>query len=659
MTNTDFNLTDDLLSHSEARPLRTEIERWADATTKLRGDREARLLEKEEAVAGFFSVVNRPPQEIKPPDIRIWCDALETQGCNASTIRDYVGFLSSFFEWLFKSSVPEFPIPSNPTKIIRRQFVKEVSANDWIERAEALTNRAQSLRVNDSLDFRNFSADDLDELEAIIQFQRMQITSIVDSVEVAAHEEVIDKLKEFGCSLRKRRITYMVVAMRALQEINRKRGERGNWDTIFEEIRKARPSWNIPPSEDLTIQWLDKLDDLLIDSLKQRLTHVPRTRLASSPIARDGFIRFPSERIFKSTLEALMPGAMLTGPPLYAALDTLLEGRGIAENLEAAYIFKSKGRDFEGAIGFPLGTSIELRQAVHDMPALAVKALFALRARLYAETKNSNYGETISVSVAQFCDDLGYKPKKGSHTPENRRRAITLLEALMKLEAVITYHQDRRLGCLKGSILDRRQLPLEVKGYFDIFAKRQHGEYDDSKGSGAFTYGPGQVYAGSTWRARNSNVALISEELLNVGKGNTDKWTVLVGGYLASIARMNRYRPKSFRAEVLVRKTGLYLEREQHYQFGRMRDKLEEALARLQETCIIKEWRLKQSQINGLEISQEVTPESGVDRAESPAWKSEWSKWQIEISWPEALRKRLDKSARGQQRNGRKKIVNG
>jgi hypothetical protein len=651
MINLGFNLTSDLLSHREGELLRTEIERWADATTKLHGDREARLLEKVEAVTGFFSVANRSPQDIRPPDIRIWRDALETQGCNASTIRDYVGFLSSFFEWLLKSSVPEFPIPPNPTKIIRRQLVKEVSANDCMERTEALIKRAQSLRVNDSLNFRDFLADDLDELEAIIQYERKQIAASADPTEVAACEEAIIELKEFGMRLKKLRIMYMVVAMRALLEINRKPGELGNWEIIIGEVRKARPSWNIPMDEDLTVQWLDKVDTLLIDSLKQRLIHVPRTRLASSPIAHEGFIRFPSERIFKATLEALMPGAMLTGPPLYAALDTLSEGRQIAENFEAAYVFKSKMGDFEGAIGFPLGTGINLRQAINDMPALAVKTLFALWARLYAETKNPNYGEVISVSVAQFCDDLGYKPKKGSHTPENRFRVITLLEALMKLEAAITYHQDKRLGCLKGSILDRRQLPPEVKGYFDIFAKRQHTEYDDSKGSGAFAYGPGQVYAGSTWRARNSNVGLISEELLNIGKGNIDKWTVLVGGYLASIGRMNRYRPKSFRAEVLVRKTGLYLERERHYQFGRMRDKFEEALARLQETGIIKEWRLTQSQLNSPETSQKVPPESGDDRAESPLWKSEWSKWQIEVSWPEALRKRLNKSARGQKRN--------
>src|SRR5438067_6961735 len=110
MINSDFNLTNDLLSHREGELLRTDIERWAEATTKMQGARETRLLEKVEAVTGFFSVANRSPQDIRPPDIRIWHDALETQGCNASTIRDYFGFLSSFFEWLPKSSVPEFPI---------------------------------------------------------------------------------------------------------------------------------------------------------------------------------------------------------------------------------------------------------------------------------------------------------------------------------------------------------------------------------------------------------------------------------------------------------------------------------------------------------------------------------------------------------------------
>lgn len=54
MINSDFNLTNDLLSHREGELLRTEIERWADATTKLHGEREARLLEKIDAVTGFF-----------------------------------------------------------------------------------------------------------------------------------------------------------------------------------------------------------------------------------------------------------------------------------------------------------------------------------------------------------------------------------------------------------------------------------------------------------------------------------------------------------------------------------------------------------------------------------------------------------------------------
>src|SRR5436853_6990723 len=121
MINPDFNFPDNMFSQVEGKLLRSEIERWAEASTKLQGDREARSIEKVEAITGFFSVVNRPPQEIRSPDIRIWCDTLEAGRRTATTIRDHVAFLSSFFEWLLKASIPEFPVSQNPAKIVRNQ----------------------------------------------------------------------------------------------------------------------------------------------------------------------------------------------------------------------------------------------------------------------------------------------------------------------------------------------------------------------------------------------------------------------------------------------------------------------------------------------------------------------------------------------------------
>lgn len=630
MPTSAFNPADDFPSQDIGAPLRAGIKRWAETTTRTHSNRDSRLFEKMTAVAGFFSVVGRLPHDVKPPDVRIWCDALEAGGHNASTIRDHVGFLSSFFEWLIKASVPGLTTSQNPTKAVPERHLKATSADDWEERVEALIRRVRSMRVGDTLNLRDFSADDLDEVEELLRYRRRQLTSLENPADIAACEDLIVTLSEFGLRLKKFRIMYMVVAMRAVSEVNRKRGEQGNWDMIIEEVRKARPSWNIPVSDDFTPRWLDKLDALLIESLNRRLTHVPRTRLASSPLAREGFIRFPSERIFKSTLEALMPGAMLAGSALSAALETLSDRSGLAgDNLEAAYVFKSKRGDFEGVVGLPHGTDPSVRQVLVDMPSLAVKALFALWAKLYAELGSPAFGEPVTVSVSQFCDDLGYKRKRGSHEPENRCHAVLVLRALMALEARITYKPDKRQVLLDGPIFHPSPLPSHTQGYSDLFPSCRTSGIHGLRGAEAFTYGPGAVYQNPTWRARNTSVALIGEGLLKLGGGNKDKWAVLVGGYIASVAGMNSYRQRPISTSTLLEKTGLSRDRERHRQVGRMQDKLESALDRLREVGLIRGW-------------EPIT--SGAE---------EWLIEKIEIVWPDALSKCASERERNRERHRR------
>jgi hypothetical protein len=630
MTISAFNPPDNLSPQDLVALLRSEIEQWAEGTTKTNGDREARLLEKVTAVTGFFSLVGRPPQDVRPPDVRIWCDALEAGGRRASTIRDYVGFLSSFFEWLDKSSALGSPGPQNPTKVLRRQPSNAASADDWQERTEALISRVHSMRVGDTLNLRDFSADVLDELEELLGYHRRQLASSDDPIVAAACEELIAALREFGLRLKKFRIMYMVVALRAVSEVNRKRGEQGNWDTIIKEVRKARPSWHIPVSDDFTPRWLDKLDALLIESLNRRLTHVPRTRLASSPLAREGFIRFPSERIFKSTLESLMPGAMLAGPALSAALETISDrGRPAGNNLEAAYVFKSKRGDFEGVVGLPHGNDPALRRVLEDMSPLAIKALFALWARLYAELGNPVFGQSVTVSVSQFCDDLGYKRKRCSHEPENRRRAALVLRALMALETRITYKPAQQEVLLDGRIFHHSPLPSHIQGYSDVFPSCGDGEIGGVRGVEAFTYGPGAAYENPAWRARNTSVALVGEGLLKLGGDNKDKWPVLVGGYIASVAGMNSYRQRPISASTLLEKTGLSQDGERHRQVGRMQDKLEAALDRLREVGLIGGW---EPITNGAE---------------------QWLIEKVEIVWPDALAKRADERERSRERHKR------
>jgi hypothetical protein len=639
MTNLDVNLSGNLLSREEGEPLRAAIERWAEETTatitRKRGtrkivDREPRLHEKTAAITGFFSITDRLPLEVRPPDVRVWCDALEAGGRNMSAVRAHVGFLSSFFEWLIKASVPELPVSQNPAKVEPMPAVKPVTAANWEERTEALLKRTRSVRSGDTVNFRDFSPADLDEVEELLRYQRNQLASFEDPGDKAACQQLIVSLEEFTARLRKLRIMYLVVAVRALSEVNHRRGERGNWDMIIKEVRAARPSWDVPKGEDFTLKWLDKLDALIIDSLNRRLTHVPRTRLASSPLAREGFIRFPSERIFKATLEALMPGAMLAGSPLRAALEDLRDGNGPAgDRFEGAYVFKSRRGDFEGVIGLPYGTDLALRQALQAMPSLAVKALFALWARLYAESGNPAFGDSVTVSVSQFCDDLGYKRNRGAHEPENRRRALLVLRALMALEAQVTYQPDKGQVLLRGPVLHSSPLSSDIKGYSDAVPPRRPGEFDGARGARAFTYGPGAVYGNPAWRARNTSVALAGEGLLKLEGGNKDKWAVLVGGYVATLAGMNSYRQRPLNQVTVTERTGLTREVERHRQVSRMERKLSDALDRLRQVGFIANW-------------------SPILDDEDPSLTNK-----IEIAWPDELGKRAVERERGRERHKR------
>lgn len=634
MINSYFNLSDNLFSQGEGKLLRSEIERWAEATTKVQADRETRVLGKVIAVTGFFSIANRLPQQIRPPDVRIWCDTLEAGGRNASTVRAHVGFLSSFFVWLIKASISELPVSQNPTKVVRRQPLKAASADDWVARMEDLLNRVRSVRVGNTLDLRDFSMDEMDELEELLSYQRSQLASFTDLADVAARKELIVSLREFGSRLKKLRIMYLICAMRAVSEINRKRGESVSRDTIMEDLRRARPSWDIPAKEDFSIQWLDKLDALLIDSLNQRLTHVPRTRLASASIAREGFLRFPSERIFKASVEALMPGALLTGSSLRDALERCSgQAKQINDRFRTAYIFKSDKGDFEGAIGFPHEATNASLQVIRDMPSLAVKAVFALWARLYAEVGDPVYGQYVSISVSQFCDDLGYKRKDNSHEPENRRQAFLVLKAILELEAFITYKPNERGIQMQGSIFQQFPLAPDVKGYSDIFVPDKVAEHEIFKGARAFVYGPGKIYENPIWRTRNRSVALAREGLLTLGNGNKDKWAILIGGHLASFVRMNRYQQQVVDAKTLLEKTGLFGEKEKHRQLTRMDNKLATALNRLEEISFIKSW-------------EPVMRDSTKAISEK-----------IKICWPDALSKRTGEivTARRKRQGLRKK----
>jgi hypothetical protein len=205
----------------------------------------------------------------------------------------------------------------------------------------------------------------------------------------------------------------------------------------------------------------------------------------------------------------------------------------------------------------------------------------------------------------------------------------------LELEALITYKLNAREIQVEGSIFQQPPLAPDVKGYSDIFVSSSASSDESPKGAMAFAYGPGKVYEDPTWRARNRSVALAGEGLLTLGNGNKDKWAILIGGYLASFVRMNRYQQQVIDTKTLLEKTGLSGEKERHRQLTRMDNKLVTALDTLEEISFIKSWE---------PIMEDST--RGVSE-------------KIKICWPDALSKRTSEivAARKKRQVRRKRAL--
>jgi hypothetical protein len=156
----------------------------------------------------------------------------------------------------------------------------------------------------------------------------------------------------------------------------------------------------------------------------------------------------------------------------------------------------------------------------------------------------------------------------------------------------------------------------------------------------AFSYAPGPFFADEVWRTYNRNVALIGEGLLKLSSGYEDKYAVMVGGYLAILARMNSYQRTVVRVRLLLEKTGLWsVDGESNP--GRMREKLERALDRIQEVGVIREKEITSSPEN-IDPNDLTSNETLDALAEPTRWTKGWLSQFVVIDWPADLERRAD-----------------
>lgn len=426
--------------------------------------------------------------------------------------------------------------------------------------------------------------------------------------------------------------------------------EEADWSNILNAVHEARPKWNLPTvideNDDIFEVQLASLRNLIrdeIESLKeeQKKISIARKKTPVEPLANNGLIKVAADRINKAAIEAFMPGAMKSIPEVQEMLSKL-EARGLVEGSQfwAGYLIETKRDDLFGVVGFTRDPGEVIWTLLQKNGALAVKAQYALWARAYADA-NAEPNKFITISINQFCDDLGFKRKKRAHTRENKQAAMAVLEMLCSMQLAVIFRPPKGAPeRLRGPLWSRGLIAERLDNYRDLFgANRVPGSQAIWEPT-TFTYAPGPFFADETWRKSNHNVALIGEGLLRLNTDNKDRHAVMVGGYLAILARMNGYQQTRVRVKMLLEKTGLWAEAKNTP--GRMREKLEKALDRLKEVEVIRYWEITSSQ-EEFDPDDLDSPETRQALAETTRWLGEWASKSVIIDWPEEMEKRASR----------------
>jgi hypothetical protein len=414
------------------------------------------------------------------------------------------------------------------------------------------------------------------------------------------------------------REAYVTLALNAIPNLGIDKS--ADWEMTMRAIQAARPAWfkdNKSPIE---------ITRLLEQELEKRTKQKRTSKSALQPLAKEGFIRTPSDRIHKATIEAFMPGAMRKPDEIKTAIAKLDAGGQIdSRKFWAAYPIETKDKDLYGLVGFTNDPGELVWNLLQKNGALAVKAQYALWARAFVET-GAAPNEYIKLSVTQFCDDLGFKKKKRAHTKENKLAATAVFELLTSMNVGVVFQ-------LPNGTVHRIRGPIWQKGLV-----HETLEKDSTWDPTNLIYAPGLFFGDEKWRRYNHTVALIGEGLLKLGTDNKDRWAVMIGGYLALLARMNGYRQRAVRVRFLLEKTGLW-EIDGKINPGRMRNKLVSALDRLKTVGVVRDWNITMPP-EDIDPDDLDNPETLENLAEPTKWKQQWLNEYVVIDWPENLEQR-------------------
>jgi hypothetical protein len=376
------------------------------------------------------------------------------------------------------------------------------------------------------------------------------------------------------------------------------------------------------------------LRDALRDEVNRRkqakdknLERLELTRL--QPLTNVTKLRFSCTNINKLFVEALMPGAMRDFNIVKDSLEGL-RNKTLMDALQfkTAYTGRSK-TDLEGVVGFKYDLSEEMKDILENESALLTKAHYILSERYYEQTGGDGNGYA-AVTLNQFCDDLGMPRKKGAHTPRNKERARLVFEmhTTAKISGLAYLNGEKNPHRVSDNMWrPGPEIEAQKRGrWHERILTFTRGVFDDE------------------WQKQNKKfVGYIHRGFLELKADNQDKYAILLGGYLASFAKMNQYQIQALRLLPLLKRIGLW-DVYGATNPGKMREKLERALEQLVAVGILREWRI--TELTNVEkavkqMSKAVNYEESYEEvgdfdheAEAGKWVKTWLNMRLVIAYP-------------------------
>ncbi len=253
-----------------------------------------------------------------------------------------------------------------------------------------------------------------------------------------------------------------------------------------------------------------------------------------------------------------------------------------------------------------------------------MKAQFLLWARYY-ESEGEGGSESFStISVPQFCGDLGFKVHtNGGYRTEHKQAADQLLTSMAGISIQVE----------KSLFIEKKLQPFQFEGQlWNIGLKGRTKAASTRWETVLYRYQPGLFFRDPRWHKLHKHLGKIHSAWARLNN-DSDEWAMKIAAYLAVVARNNKLEPKPLRIETILSRAYLAQtddakKRPSHI----LVDRFYPAMDKLVKHGIIKSWT--PMGINTAEPDMNNTESMNAYHEADVSSKSNSREDMVKIEWP-------------------------